>query len=191
MGLWLCCFLAVDVHLLREINLDKVRSWKSFYRSKQTRGLGLHLPPEKKPEDQKQTTYSRLTSMEGAKVGFEVYAEGTTRVLRICEFSGSHKVNTGFRSSRKLRLRISYFSLHLLEYGKQVRLIFTIRPFQYSFLLCIYPSLKYHDWPQPNWIISNSRYQLYYELQLIIRSLNFYLCILKPFFNLFHTSWMF
>ncbi|KAL1538923.1 hypothetical protein AAHA92_27610 [Salvia divinorum] len=108
-----------DVHLLREINLDKVRSWKSFYRSKQTRGLGLHLPLEKKPEDQKQATYSRLTSMDGAKVGFEVYAEGTTRVLRICEFSGSHKVNIGFRSSRKLRLRISYFSLHLLEYGKQ------------------------------------------------------------------------
>ncbi|XP_057771209.1 LOW QUALITY PROTEIN: uncharacterized protein LOC130991025 [Salvia miltiorrhiza] len=108
-----------DVHLLREINLDKVRPWKSFYRSKQTRGLGLHLPLEKKPEDHKQTTYSRSISLDGAKVGFEVYAEGTTRVLRICEFSGSHKVNIVSRSSRKLRLRISYFSLHLLEYAKQ------------------------------------------------------------------------
>lgn len=118
----LCCFLVADVHLLREINLDKVRSWKSFYRSKQTRGLGLHLPSEKKPGAQKQTTHSRSTGLEAAKVGFEVYAEGTTRVLRICEFSGSHKVNIVSRSSRKLRLRITYFSLHLLEYAKQVNI---------------------------------------------------------------------
>lgn len=112
------------MHLLREINLDKVRSWKSFYRSKQTRGLGLHLPLEKKkPEDQKKPNYNRPIGLEGAKVGFEVYAEGTTRVLRICEFSDSQKVKIVSRSSKKLRLRISYFSLHLLEHAEQVNIL--------------------------------------------------------------------
>ncbi|KAL8476053.1 hypothetical protein ACS0TY_028647 [Phlomoides rotata] len=108
-----------DLHILREINLDKVRSWKPFSRSKHTRGLGFHLPLEKKPEDQKHSNHSRPIGSESARLGFEVYAEGTTRVLRICEFSDSHKVNVMFRSSRKMRLRISYFSVHLLEHVKQ------------------------------------------------------------------------
>ncbi|KAL0450266.1 UNVERIFIED_CONTAM: hypothetical protein Slati_1583000 [Sesamum latifolium] len=108
-----------DVHLLREINLDKVRSWKPFYRNKQTRGLGFHLPVDKKPEDQKRTTYSRLIGSETVKVGFEVYADGVTRVLRICEFCDGHKVNMMSGSRRKMRLRISYFSVHLLEHAEQ------------------------------------------------------------------------
>ncbi|XP_011099247.1 uncharacterized protein LOC105177708 isoform X2 [Sesamum indicum] len=108
-----------DVHLLREINLDKVRSWKPFYRNKQTRGLGFHLPLDKKPEDQKRTTYSQLIGSETVKVGFEVYADGVTRVLRICEFSGGHKANMVSGSRRKMRLRISYFSVHLLEHAEQ------------------------------------------------------------------------
>ncbi|KAK4416260.1 hypothetical protein Salat_2451500 [Sesamum alatum] len=108
-----------DVHMLREINLDKVRSWKPFYRNKQTRGLGFHLPLDKKPEGQKRTTYSRLIGSDTVKVGFEVYADGVTRVLRICEFCGAHKANMVPGSSRKMRLRISYFSVHLLEHAKQ------------------------------------------------------------------------
>ncbi|PIN04125.1 hypothetical protein CDL12_23340 [Handroanthus impetiginosus] len=108
-----------DVQLMREINLDKVRSWKPFYRNTQTRGLGFHLPLDKKPEDQKHVTNSRLISSATVKVGFEVYAEGVTRVLRICESSDSHKVNMVSGSSRKMRLRISYFSVHLLGHAEQ------------------------------------------------------------------------
>ncbi|XP_073156297.1 uncharacterized protein [Henckelia pumila] len=106
-----------DVHLLREINLDKVRSWKSFYRNKQSRGLGFHIPLEKK--DQKQTTYSQRLQTETVKVGYEVYAEGVTRILRICDFSHSHKVNEPYGTRTKMRLRISYLAVHLLEYAKQ------------------------------------------------------------------------
>ncbi|XP_073288877.1 uncharacterized protein [Primulina huaijiensis] len=106
-----------DVHLLREINLDKVRSWKPFYRNKQTRGLGFHIPLEKK--DQKQTTYSQQLHRETVKVGYEVYAEGVTRILRICDFSDSHKVNEPYGTRTKMRLRISYLAVHLLERAKQ------------------------------------------------------------------------
>ncbi|KAL3616453.1 hypothetical protein CASFOL_039843 [Castilleja foliolosa] len=108
-----------DVHMLREINLDKVRSWKPFYRSKQTRGLGFHLPLNKKPEDLNRTSYGRLIGADNVKVGYEVYAEGVTRVLRICEFSDSHKVDIVPVSGRKMRLRVSYISVHLLENYQQ------------------------------------------------------------------------
>ncbi|KZV24988.1 hypothetical protein F511_01958 [Dorcoceras hygrometricum] len=106
-----------DVHLLREINLDKVRSWKPFYRNKQTRGLGFHIPLERK--DKKRTTYNQQLRTETVKVGYEVYAEGVTRVLRICDFSNSHKVNEPYGTKTKMRLRISYLAVHLLESAKQ------------------------------------------------------------------------
>lgn len=106
--------------MLCEINLDKVRAWKPLYQTKQNRGLGFHLPVEKKPEDQKRTTYSKLIGTETAKLGYEVYADGVTRVLRICEFSDSHRVDAVFHTGTKMRLRISYFAIHLLGHAKQV-----------------------------------------------------------------------
>nr|XP_009789529.1 PREDICTED: uncharacterized protein LOC104237139 isoform X2 [Nicotiana sylvestris] len=107
------------VHLLREINLDKVREWKPFYRIKQQRGLGFHLPLEKKTEDSKKNRYGQLTGMEIIKLGYEVYAEGLTRVLRICEFSDRRRGDTSFHSCTKMQLRISYFAIQLLERAKQ------------------------------------------------------------------------
>ncbi|MCD7448865.1 hypothetical protein HAX54_046959 [Datura stramonium] len=107
------------VHLQREINLDKVREWKPFYRIKQQRGLGFHLPPEKKPEDPKRNRYGKLTGMEIIKLGYEVYAEGLTRVLRICEFSDRRRDDTSFHSCTRMQLRISYFAIQLLERAKQ------------------------------------------------------------------------
>lgn len=100
-----------DIHVLREINLDKVRAWKPFYKTKQQRGLGFLLL------DKKQGDKDSITEM--GKLGYEVFAEGLTRVLRICEFSDSHKRDPLFYSTSKMRLRISSFSLHLLEYAKQ------------------------------------------------------------------------
>lgn len=107
------------VHLQREINLDKVREWKPFYRIKQQRGLGFHLPLEKKPENPKKNWYGQLTGMEIIKLGYEVYAEGLSRVLRICEFSDRRRTDTSFRSCTKMQLRISCFAIQLQELAKQ------------------------------------------------------------------------
>ncbi|KAH0664621.1 hypothetical protein KY284_029552 [Solanum tuberosum] len=107
------------VHLQREINLDKVREWKPFYKIKQQRGLGLHLPLEKKPEDPKKNWFRQLTGMEINRLGYEVYAEGLTRVLRICEFSDRRRGDTSFHSCTKMQLRISCFAIQLLERAKQ------------------------------------------------------------------------
>ncbi|KAF2295129.1 hypothetical protein GH714_031612 [Hevea brasiliensis] len=57
--------------------------------------------------------------METAKVGYEVYAEGPTRVLRIREFSSSKKGDRLFQSCAKIQLRVFHFTIHLLEDRKQ------------------------------------------------------------------------
>ncbi|CAI9110059.1 OLC1v1010021C1 [Oldenlandia corymbosa var. corymbosa] len=108
-----------DIHLLREINLDKVHAWKPFYRAYQRRGMGLQFPVEVKSGENKKNGYVQLISTETMKLGYEVYAEGLTRVLRICEFSDRHQGSTVLYSSTKLRFGISYFALQLLEFAKK------------------------------------------------------------------------
>ncbi|KAK2986490.1 hypothetical protein RJ640_012170 [Escallonia rubra] len=105
------------LHLLREINLDKVRAWKPIYRFGKQRGLGSHLPLSKKFGDHKRTGQSN--DMEMVNLGYEIYADGPTRVLRVCEFSDCRKGNTVFHTGAKMRLRISYVALHLMEHAKQ------------------------------------------------------------------------
>ncbi|KAH9711641.1 vacuolar protein sorting-associated protein [Citrus sinensis] len=110
--------LITDMHTLREINLDKVRPWKPFFKLKQHRSLASYVAFGKKSGDQR-TSFSEFNGMEIVKVGYEVRAHGPTRILRICESSDSHKRNTASKFCAKIQLRISYFALHLLEHRKQ------------------------------------------------------------------------
>ncbi|KAF7809778.1 putative vacuolar protein sorting-associated protein 13C [Senna tora] len=103
---------------LREIKLDKVRSWKPFYKVGQQRVLAPRLLLDKRLGDQR-ASLSGLNGMEIAKVGYEIYAEGPTRVLRICEISDSFKRDTVLDLCAKMQLRISQFAVHLLEHAKQ------------------------------------------------------------------------
>lgn len=111
------------MHLLREISLDKVREWKQFYRIKQQRGLGFHLPIENQPENKK-SSYGKSSSSgtEMVKLGYEVYTDGLTRVLRICQFADRRKGDTSFHSKTKMQLIISSLAIQLLECAKQVSL---------------------------------------------------------------------
>ena len=112
----------VGMNLLREINLDKVRAWKPFYRVNQRGGLGFHLPLYKKPGDPTKTGLGESIGMQMINVGYEVYADGPTRVLRFCELRDSHNRDIQFYSSKKIRLRIFSFALNLFEHAKQVSL---------------------------------------------------------------------
>ncbi|XP_058010533.1 uncharacterized protein LOC110658088 isoform X2 [Hevea brasiliensis] len=107
-----------DKPVLREINLDKVRAWKPFLKQKQNRGLASDSLSNKKFRDQR-NYFGWFNSMETAKVGYEVYAEGPTRVLRIREFSSSQKGDRLFQSCAKIQLRVFHFKIHLLEDRKQ------------------------------------------------------------------------
>lgn len=111
----------VDSLQLREIKLDKVHSWKPFYKVGQQRVLAPRLLLDKRSQDQRASS-SRFNSMEMAKVGYEIYAEGPTRVLRICEISDSFKRDTVLDFCAKMHLRISQFAIHLLEPAKQVHI---------------------------------------------------------------------
>lgn len=111
--------LFVDMQILREINLDKVRPWKPFLKLKQHRGLASYVALDKKSGDQR-TSFGEFNGIEMVKVGYEVCADGLTRVLRICESSDSRKRDTALQFCAKIQLRISHFAIHLLEHRKKV-----------------------------------------------------------------------
>lgn len=67
-----------------------------------------------------------LNSMEMVKVGYEVYADGPTRVLRFCEIAKSHKRETVYQSCEKIEMRVPQFTIELLEQGKQVSVHYVI-----------------------------------------------------------------
>ncbi|TYH44733.1 hypothetical protein ES332_D11G215800v1 [Gossypium tomentosum] len=106
-----------DMNLPREINLDKVRTWKPFYKLTQER-LASHILFDKKSKG-KRSRFGEHQGMNAVRVGYEVYADGPTRVLRICEFSDSHKQDKAFHSCAKIRMRVSQFAIQLLEKAKE------------------------------------------------------------------------
>lgn len=108
----------LDMNLPREINLDKVRTWKPFYKLTQER-FASHILFDKKSKG-KRSRFGEHQGMNAVRVGYEVYADGPTRVLRICEFSDSHKQDKAFHSCAKIRIGVSQFAIQLLEKAKEV-----------------------------------------------------------------------
>ncbi|PIA55552.1 hypothetical protein AQUCO_00700091v1 [Aquilegia coerulea] len=106
------------MNLSREISLDKVRPWKPFFKVRQQRGLALDLPLEKKSRNQIKDK-DELFNLEKLKVGYEVYADGATRVLRISEFPGRGKEDSELHLCAKYQLRVSNLAIHILENKKQ------------------------------------------------------------------------
>ncbi|KAK6923729.1 Vacuolar protein sorting-associated protein 13, VPS13 adaptor binding domain, partial [Dillenia turbinata] len=103
-----------EMHLLREINLDKVRAWKPFYKSGQKRGLATNFLFDKTPRVQ-ETMSGEVHALKVANVGYEVYTDGSTRVLKVCELDDCLKVETIIRSCTKVRFRVSSFAVSLVE----------------------------------------------------------------------------
>lgn len=118
----LLLFICVGMHLFRDISIDKVCTWKPFLKMRKTIGLPLHVSWNKKIGDKRRTKFDEPPGLDMLKVGYEVYADGSTRVLRICEFVDISKEDNIAQSCLKFQFRISYFAVHLLENGKQVRL---------------------------------------------------------------------
>lgn len=100
------------MHQIREINLDKVREWKPFIKVQKHERLSSRLLQHKKSQDDK-SKYGGYKDM--VKIGYEVYADGSTRVLRVCEASNSQKGYLRFYSREKIRLRVPCFTIHVLE----------------------------------------------------------------------------
>ncbi|KAI4372378.1 hypothetical protein MLD38_010618 [Melastoma candidum] len=101
-----------DLDLMREINLDKLREWKPFFKEKRYRGISSQLFPGRKLGSHK-NEFAAHEDM--SKLGYEVYADGPTRVLRICDSFNCRKRHLPFRSSEKIRVRIPRFVGNLHE----------------------------------------------------------------------------
>lgn len=115
-------FICVGMNLLRDINIDKVCAWKPFLKIRKTRGLPLHVSWDNKIGDRRRTKFDESPGLDMLKMGYEVYADGSTRVLRICEFIDNRKEDKMAQPRLKFQFRISYFAIHLLENAKQVSL---------------------------------------------------------------------
>lgn len=96
-----------------------MRAWKPFHKVREHRGLASNFLLDQNSIDER-NDFGEFKGMEMVKVGYEVYADGPTRVLRICEISGSHKGDRVFQSCAKIQLRVSHLAIHVLELGKQV-----------------------------------------------------------------------
>ncbi|XP_077214791.1 vacuolar protein sorting-associated protein, putative (DUF1162) isoform X2 [Tasmannia lanceolata] len=107
-----------DMNLSREINIDKVCPWKPLSKVRQTRGLSFHFPLDKKIGDEIRN-FDGSYGTEMLKVGYEVYADGPTRVLRICERADSRKELKVIHPCLKIQFRVSYFYVQILENTKQ------------------------------------------------------------------------
>lgn len=66
--------------------------------------------------------------LEVFKVGYEVYADGATRVLRICEGADSFKEEKVLQPRISFQIRVSNFVIQLIEKNKQVRVLLQYFP---------------------------------------------------------------
>ncbi|KAL5987193.1 hypothetical protein ACLOJK_041190 [Asimina triloba] len=109
-------------HLSREINIDKVCGWRPFSKTRQPRGLALDTSFSNKSGDsghEKKTKFDELHGLGMLNVGYEVYPDGSTRVLRISYFAEDHREIKTMQPSLKIQFRVSSFAMHLLEKEKQ------------------------------------------------------------------------
>ncbi|XP_021758394.1 uncharacterized protein LOC110723347 isoform X1 [Chenopodium quinoa] len=109
-------------HMIREISLDKLRSWKSFFRAQRQSDLVSHLTGDTRSSDRRRTNPAQMDGTDVGNVGYEVYVDGPTRVLRISHSPGRRKADNKYQSCKKIQLRISYFAIHLLEPCKEDQL---------------------------------------------------------------------
>lgn len=93
--------------------MDKISEWKPFFKLRQQKGLLLHFPLNKQSEIE-MITSNEPRALDIFKVGFEIYADGSTRVLRFCEATMRIE-HTAVQPSANFQLRLSSFAVHFLE----------------------------------------------------------------------------
>ncbi|CAE6075717.1 unnamed protein product [Arabidopsis arenosa] len=101
---------------LREVSLDKVRPWKPLFKATQHRSIASHLMLKKKAKDHK-TADKELSSIPMVKVGYEVYADGLTRVIRILKQNAEEKTVMSY--SPILVARLDNVGLHSMFTDQQ------------------------------------------------------------------------
>eukprot|EP00850_Spirogloea_muscicola_P023679 SM000377S13800 [mRNA] locus=s377:3586:23836:+ [translate_table: standard] len=105
-----------------EVNLDKLRSWELFraFRKAITFNMSSILPATFTENEVMKRSASKSTA-EVRALGYEIYAEGPTRVLRISEAGSEEKGlrGAGARTSiAKIDMNVATIGLSIMEPGK-------------------------------------------------------------------------
>lgn len=122
----------LDYHLIREINIDKISKWKPFFKARKHRGILLHMSPNNQFKNE-QETINEPHGSEVFKLGFDVYADGSTRVLRLCESTRSEQIAS--QPSSSFQLLLSSFAVHFLDKNKQMEDVGSNEPLSYSTII--------------------------------------------------------
>ncbi|KAF8733332.1 hypothetical protein HU200_014936 [Digitaria exilis] len=104
----------VDTPALREIKIDKISPWKPFLKIRENSRLNLDFSFSDGLNSRKQR-FDKPFGLRMFKIGYEVYADGLTRVLRICEHADNPKTEKIRWPLASLQFRISYLCIHLLD----------------------------------------------------------------------------
>ncbi|XP_044379606.1 uncharacterized protein [Triticum aestivum] len=105
----------VDTPALREIKIDKISPWKPFLKMRSRLNLDFSFSNGLSSEKQ---GFDDSFGLRVFKIGYEVYADGLTRVLRICEQAENPKAEKIQRPIAHAQFRISYMCIHLLDKGQ-------------------------------------------------------------------------
>uniref|UniRef100_J3NEM9 Vacuolar protein sorting-associated protein 13 VPS13 adaptor binding domain-containing protein n=1 Tax=Oryza brachyantha TaxID=4533 RepID=J3NEM9_ORYBR len=108
----------IDTPALREIKIDKINPWKPFLKMSQNSRLNIDSSFNNGLSSGKQR-FDESFGLRVFKIGYEVYADGLTRVLRICEHSDNPKADNIQRALANVQFRITSMCIHLLEKGQQ------------------------------------------------------------------------
>uniref|UniRef100_A0A0D3HWC0 Vacuolar protein sorting-associated protein 13 VPS13 adaptor binding domain-containing protein n=1 Tax=Oryza barthii TaxID=65489 RepID=A0A0D3HWC0_9ORYZ len=103
---------------LREIKIDKISPWKPFLKMSQNSRLNIDSSFNNGLSSGKQR-FDESFGLRVFKIGYEVYADGLTRVLRICEHKDNPKADNIEHPIANVQFRMTYMCIHLLEKGQQ------------------------------------------------------------------------
>ncbi|KAJ3674403.1 hypothetical protein LUZ60_005019 [Juncus effusus] len=114
----------VDMNLLREISIDKICAWRPFFKMRQNKTLGLDLSLLEKGlfrSEKGQNSDESVKQRPVLEIGYEVYFDGQTRVLRLCQRGGGSAKSENLRDRfANLRFRAVSFCLHFRESNNQI-----------------------------------------------------------------------
>lgn len=108
----------IDTPALREIKIDKISPWKPFLKMSQNSRLNIDSSFNNGLSSGKQR-FDESFGLRVFKIGYEVYADGLTRVLRICEHKDNPKADNIEHPIANVQFRMTYMCIHLLEKGQQ------------------------------------------------------------------------
>ncbi|XP_031479491.1 uncharacterized protein LOC116250167 isoform X3 [Nymphaea colorata] len=108
-----------DMNIEREINIDKLSSWKPFYKVRQANSFVLSSLYTG-VRDTKRTGHEASSSATGIfRIAYKVFADGSQRVLRIGELvdnaNGSRSFHQHSIMQKNIEFRVSFFGVRLLE----------------------------------------------------------------------------